>query len=321
MKRVIFCAAVLLMAGPARADKLVLNDGRELEGIVIFEGDQVILTNRAMEMRFQAADVKEHRICPTREELYIEHYRATDFNDADSVLSLVLWAENNNAGKTVLDHLYIKQLQIDPNCERAHERLGHIRHNLQWYTEREYADLTGLVKCDGEWISREAAEERQRLSVDEEALAKEQQHLRELFDLLGSEDKQMRDVAFDTIKQEYESKYPGISQLAKKTITHQEHHREYIEQLKRMERAAGLEGRGPSGLTQAPRDAGIVNLGGSTTATVSDSKSTVPFLGSIPGIAPLFTRKGRTRNYSTTNIYARTQIIDLEEARLRQQGR
>ncbi|MFO0980521.1 MAG: hypothetical protein U1E76_02045 [Planctomycetota bacterium] len=88
-------------------------------------------------------------------------------DDAEGHYQLALWAEQNNL-KTDSKRILRKVIKIDPNHEKAREKLGYKMYKGKWRTdaeierskrEEEEAEMKakGLVKWQGDWIAKDVA--------------------------------------------------------------------------------------------------------------------------------------------------------------------
>jgi hypothetical protein len=167
----------LLLAPPGRADIIILESGRTLEGKVeVLEPEEgqtegkVRLTTRYGSATLKASQVASIEYCQTFEEKITEALGElaaevdtdpeTDQDDAQPVdpVSLVprymeLARECDEQGwKSMARDLYLHILTLDPDHFPAREHLGFRLVDGEWVTEDELMVAEGLVKHKGEWV-------------------------------------------------------------------------------------------------------------------------------------------------------------------------
>lgn len=172
MKRLVTTAlGCILLTAVARADVVVLKDGRQIEGTVIEQTDQrVVIQTRFGINEFSAAEVErvDRKATPQEE---FKSRRASAEGDAKALYELYLWAQGNGLkgeAKRVLRDV----IEIDPDHENARKLLGYVRHDGEWMTAKEKASREaaaeqkakegqGFVRYRGEWITPEEKEKRE----------------------------------------------------------------------------------------------------------------------------------------------------------------
>jgi len=158
-------AAALVILGAwahvARADVVVLADGRKIEGTVKREGDVYVITGRfGTTTRVPVYEVAEIRktkstfddFTKKRDALEAKGDKAT----AEEWFELATFAAKQNLTQQARE-TYEKVISIDPAHEEAHNALGHVRYEGTWMTEQRAMALKGMVKVDGRWVRREDA--------------------------------------------------------------------------------------------------------------------------------------------------------------------
>jgi len=167
-------AAALVILGVwahvARADVVVLADGRKIEGTVKREGDVYVITGRfGTTTRVPVYEVAEIRktkstfddFTKKRDALEAKGDKAT----AEEWFELATFAVKQNLTQQARE-TYEKVISLDSAHQEAHKALGHVRYEGTWMTEERAMALKGMVKVGGRWVRREdagdAARERPR---------------------------------------------------------------------------------------------------------------------------------------------------------------
>ena len=151
-------AALLLVLPAARADEILLNNGRTLEGAVRVDGEMVVFERPGIRMEIRRDEVKEIRRSPTAQEQYAEKAKALEAAkpDAEAHHRLGLWAE----GKGLKDEARRSQekaLALDADHAGARRALGYIKVDGKWRLEEEVMKERGLVRAGGRWVTPEEA--------------------------------------------------------------------------------------------------------------------------------------------------------------------
>jgi hypothetical protein len=165
MGRLAPCVIALLLAaaaGPARADYLVLADGRRIEGKILSESaKEVRIKTSVGELAFPRGEVRELKREATRDEVYAERLAAC--KTAEDYHQLGLWCEGEKLKKRAQEH-YEKAVALDPDHAGARAKLGFVSYAGRWMTpaerdavlyEEHAAEMRakGLVEHAGEWVT------------------------------------------------------------------------------------------------------------------------------------------------------------------------
>lgn len=164
---VLGCALALLLAPPLRADVLVLDDGRRIEGTILAEGPkEVEIKTRFGTFTFARAEIVEIIKGKTREQEYEERLAACE--TAQEFYELGLWCEEKKLRKRA-EKIFGRAIEVDPDHEGARTKLGFVRYKGAWMTpaerdKRQAEDFAaemrarGLVEHAGRWVTPEEKE-------------------------------------------------------------------------------------------------------------------------------------------------------------------
>lgn len=171
---VLLPAALLLAVPAARADEILLANGRTLEGAVKESGDLVVVERPGMRLEIRRDEVKEIRKSPSAKEQFAAKAAALEAGkgDAEAHHRLGLWAES----KGLRDEARKEQeraVALDPEHAGARRALGFVKAGGKWRPEDEVMREKGLVRAGGRWVSPEEAE--RIASGKEEPPAKEKE--------------------------------------------------------------------------------------------------------------------------------------------------
>lgn len=146
--------AVVFPAGEARADRLVLADGRVVEGTVLLDGEQYRVASRFGESSVPVKDVKEWVKAKPVEVEWRERAGALKADDHAGRAALAKWLKD--AGRVEEASGIAEQvIAVDPENTVAHEVLGHIRHKGTWMSPDDAHRADGLVERGGKWFTPE----------------------------------------------------------------------------------------------------------------------------------------------------------------------
>ena len=141
-------------APAARADRLVLADGRTIEGVVTKDGETYHVVSRFGESELAAKDVKSWEKGKTLEEQWRARSAALAPDDHAGRAALAKWLFD--AGRVEEARGVASQVvEADPENALAHEVLGHVRHAGAWMTPDDAKRADGLVERGGQWYTPE----------------------------------------------------------------------------------------------------------------------------------------------------------------------
>lgn len=168
------CLSILflaLSALAARADVVVMKDGRRIEGRVVSETATTIKVATSLgELVLQRADVVSIERGKTRRQEYDERRAAA--KTADELHELGLWAEKQNMRREARECMQ-RAVELDPQHAGAHAWLGNVEYRGEWMRpeererrmradrEREMAEQ-GLVQHEGRWVTPEERDKLQQ---------------------------------------------------------------------------------------------------------------------------------------------------------------
>lgn len=141
-------AALLLVAAPSRADRVVLKNGRVVEGEVREEADAVVVrTSSGIEARLPRDQVVRIEAGATPEARARQRLAALDPADLEGHLALARACDDEGLGalaRTVRERV----LERWPDEPATRKALGFVRHEGRWLTRAEYMTGLGLVPAD-----------------------------------------------------------------------------------------------------------------------------------------------------------------------------
>ncbi len=142
------------LAPAARADRLVLVDGRVVEGVVTKDGDSYRVVSRFGESVLAAKDVKEWTKGRTVDEEWRARAAAAKPDDFAGRAALAQWLKD--AGRPeAAEATAAAVLESDPENAVAHAVLGHVRHQGRWMTPDEAKIADGLERHGDRWYTPE----------------------------------------------------------------------------------------------------------------------------------------------------------------------
>ncbi|MCK6481234.1 MAG: hypothetical protein L6R43_14165 [Planctomycetes bacterium] len=164
------CAALLgASAAAARADELVLRNGRTLEGKVTEGADTVTYERSGLTMEIRRDEVKEIRRTPTAREEYAR--RAAGLAAAPAPVlgpgekdpraeghhRLGLWCAEKGLAREAREQQE-KAIALDPDHASARRALGYMSVDGKWRLESDVMAERGLVKTAAGWVTPAEAE-------------------------------------------------------------------------------------------------------------------------------------------------------------------
>ncbi|HVS17113.1 MAG TPA: hypothetical protein VMT18_00840, partial [Planctomycetota bacterium] len=164
MRPAALAAGLLFFALVARADVVVLKDGRRIEGEVAREDARVVILRTGLgELTFRRSEVVEILRKKTLRAEYAE--REARARTAADFCALGEWAREVKLA-SLARKAWKRAVELDGDHALARERLGFVRHEGEWLTQDERdarlraADdaakrAAGLVEHAGRWITPE----------------------------------------------------------------------------------------------------------------------------------------------------------------------
>ena len=174
MVRAAALAVLLLTAGPARADEVVLKDGRRLEGKVLEDGPGGVKLRLRFggDVSFRRDEVERVERKDLPEDALAAKRRALAAGDAAGRWALALEAKRLSL-RRACDELRAEVLGIDPGHREANEADGNVEWDGRWVkpaerdrlaaeSERAAKAASGLVEWEGKWVTPEEKEAREQ---------------------------------------------------------------------------------------------------------------------------------------------------------------
>ena len=156
--------AVLVFAGPALADVLIMKDGRRIEGIVLEETQAKVKIKTGLGvLEFERSKIESIERKQTKSQQFDERFEAA--KTADEFHELGLWAEGKRMRRQAKKAMR-RAIEVDPDHIKARTWLGYVLYRDEWMTpeEREVrmaaneeADMLarGFVKYEERWVTPE----------------------------------------------------------------------------------------------------------------------------------------------------------------------
>ena len=134
-------AALLALAGSARADEVVKKNGKSVKGFIVSQSSKIvrIMDSRGSVQRISMSDVESVIEGPETGDQQIDaKMEEIDVDDADELAEIAKWAkgEKKRAWKVVAN----MALRLDEDQDTAHELLGHVLVGDTWYTSKKKAE-------------------------------------------------------------------------------------------------------------------------------------------------------------------------------------
>lgn len=153
----------LLLALPAAADVVWLEDGRRFEGTIQQETKTKVVfeTEFGDELTFEKSEISRIERGKTTRQEFQERYQAA--KTAGEFHELGLWAEEQRA-HSLARRAMKRARELDPDHEGANLWLGYVEYKGQWVTEEELAEIKqrekaaemrkrGLVRHGDRWVT------------------------------------------------------------------------------------------------------------------------------------------------------------------------
>jgi len=172
-------AGLLILSGivlppQATADLIRLKNGGELRG-QIQDSRKRSPAGKPINIRTLSGALVEVNPAEiefvTRRSLKVERYETRARETADTLEAqweLAEWCRKNRLITQRTTHLQ-RVVELEPDHERAHRALGHMRHGDGWASREELMAARGYVKYKGRYVSQQELELREQNSAEREA--------------------------------------------------------------------------------------------------------------------------------------------------------
>ncbi len=150
-------ALLLTLSAIAAADIIYLNTGGIIKGEIVDEDDdQVIVKTKYGEVPVNKDDI-DFIERGTVSEIFQQRLKKVNKRDSDAIVELGGWAQSVGLKKEA-EQMFRMAIEIEPNHYFARMELGHRRHKGKWLAVDEYNKAIGLVKYEGQWVTKEDAQ-------------------------------------------------------------------------------------------------------------------------------------------------------------------
>lgn len=171
---------------PARADRIRLRGGGEIRGVILPDATRSDRIQIQTESGVHPLSVSRWQVLEVIAEAdpLDDYFAKRDSmpRTADAQHELGLWCEEHKLRGLAETH-FRHAVEIDPNHEASHLKLGHVKHEGAWMTYDELREAQGLVSYRGRWIAKE---EYEREIAQESRAAEDASRVRQLIPLRQS---------------------------------------------------------------------------------------------------------------------------------------
>jgi hypothetical protein len=127
-----------LLAATAYGDVITKKDGNKLEGKIVEQGSSEVVIKTAFgEVRVPRSEIREITTGKTSAEEFTDRWAETDRSDADALLELADWCEENKLTREARKVYREIVDKADPDNERARRALGFVQVDGEWKTKQE----------------------------------------------------------------------------------------------------------------------------------------------------------------------------------------
>lgn len=178
MKRVVrmlTLACVLCGQAPlVAADDVHLDNGEVIEGRATRAGDKVVIELESGTISLSADSVKRIHKRESNVERFERAYKSLPADAVAERMQLANYCRDR--GMRERERMLLQEvIERDPSHEQARKRLGYVKTAEGWVTHAEHMRATGKVQRDGQWLTREQAQEQDRREAQARAAAHDSQ--------------------------------------------------------------------------------------------------------------------------------------------------
>ena len=148
---------------PSRADVITLHSGGQVRGEIDWQQE----ANKAPESQIRTLSGatividRQHVASVARRRLIVETYESLAKTTPDTVEAqwqLAEWCRDNQFAEERAIHL-LNVVRLDPDHEKAHELLGHVRYRGQWMAKDDIKRSQGYVKYGSQYVTMQEKEQ------------------------------------------------------------------------------------------------------------------------------------------------------------------
>lgn len=166
----VLCGGVPLAA----ADDVHLDNGEVIEGRATRAGDKVVIELESGQISLSAESVKRIDKRESSIDRYEKRYAQLPPDGVAERMRLADYCREH--GMRERERMLLEQvIERDPNHEQARRRLGYVKTPEGWVTYAEHMRAQGRVQRDGQWLTREEAQELDRRQTQARAAAGDSQ--------------------------------------------------------------------------------------------------------------------------------------------------
>ena len=141
IQRMVTGCVVALLSAAAVADRLVLLDGRTIEGVVTVQGDTVsIRVAYGSSLRYSKSDVRQIHFMDTPEAELAKKLAALRGDDVAGLFALARWAETSGLRARAKD-LLRRVIVLNGDHAEARRLLGFVKIDRRWHTFAKALEL------------------------------------------------------------------------------------------------------------------------------------------------------------------------------------
>ncbi|MFN0059156.1 MAG: hypothetical protein ACKVX7_11910 [Planctomycetota bacterium] len=173
----------------ALGDTVLLNNGKSLEGKILFATDPVrieLVSGGVVEIPL--SQVKKLEYGPTTRDVLKQREAALKAGDVAALCSLADWCRDNNLAAEQT-RLSWRILELDPDHATTRQALGFRKLGAIWLTEADYQTALGRIFYDGSWLSPEQFEIAEARDRTQEQIARSRELLKVAASGTASDDK------------------------------------------------------------------------------------------------------------------------------------
>jgi len=159
-------AVFVLRPSAARADILVLNDCRTLEGVLAKKGDFYVLSGPFGKLRVKKSAVWKVVEKETPWERFDRIFKTIPADAPSRFVELGVWAKSVGLKERAVK-AFEAALKADPDCADARRLLGYEKINGVWLRGEELLRAKGWRKFRGEWFTGEELQAMRSVPPDE----------------------------------------------------------------------------------------------------------------------------------------------------------
>jgi hypothetical protein len=138
LRPLLIAALTAVPAAIVIADTVTKKDGSKIEGKIVEQNDEMVTIETPLgQIKIPRSDIRTIESGKTSAELFKDKWEEVDRSDADALLDLARWCEENKLSREAKKVYREIVEKVDPDHDAANRALGNVKVDGEWKTKAE----------------------------------------------------------------------------------------------------------------------------------------------------------------------------------------